>query len=367
MLNNRKDLSPYDPALAATADIAPWPLGTPFEQWRDAQGIPIHGGFAVEDVTALETAPWELIGAEAAFLNLDGALDTTGQYVIRLAPRAATNWLKLMYEEITYTVTGTCILEVENKGTISSCKMHEGSMVAIPLNRRFRYLAGEDGTQLFCVNGAPPVMNLFHNPSFLWDNSFEFDDRFDGSEDFFNPMGKFWERSDGPGGRIWESNFVEDVPRMDLVGTADRGGRGSGVVFQFGESTLVSHVSEFEPVQYKKAHRHGAGSTVVVVSGEGYSLLWQGEFEDHVRVNWKKHSVVVPPDYWWHQHFNAASDPARYLAIRWGGRKYRFNHAHEGASVDRRDGGNQIEYDDQSPEIERIFGEEKTRKGVIST
>ena len=37
---------------------------------------------------------------------------------------------------------------------------------------------------------------------------------------------------------------------------------------------MHAHISEIAPATYKKAHRHMAGTHVLTLTGDGYSLLW---------------------------------------------------------------------------------------------
>ncbi len=39
------------------------------------------------------------------------------------------------------------------------------------------------------------------------------------------------------------------------------------------------------------------------------------------RVEWGPGSVFVPPEMWFHQHFNAGAEPVFFLAIGWGNDK----------------------------------------------
>jgi len=70
---------------------------------------------------------------------------------------------------------------------------------------------------------------------------------------------------------------------------------------------------------YKKAHRHTSEAFILFLSGEGYSIAWnEGAYGNRVRIDWHEGTLFVPPIYWYHQHLNPGSEPARYLATNLG-------------------------------------------------
>jgi len=139
---------------------------------------------------------------------------------------------------------------------------------------------------------------------------------------------------------------------------------------------MHAHISEMPVGTYKKGHRHGPGFHVMCVTGHGYSLLWYDGDADFTRVDWR-HGVVFPPaDQQFHQHFNTSTHPARYLATGIGGTRYPFTTANrrsliglkpgeKGAvSTSLKEGGDQIEYEDQHQDIHRIWLKEMRDNGV---
>jgi hypothetical protein len=95
--------------------------------------------------------------------------------------------------------------------------------------------------------------------------------------------------------------------------------------------------------------------------------MWR-EGEALQRFDWGPGSLIVPPERWFHQHFNAGAGPARYLALRWGSKKF-FGIMGEGSDrpfKDIKEGGDQIEYGDEDPMVRRMFEEALAEVGIES-
>jgi hypothetical protein len=209
------------------------------------------------------------------------------------------------------------------------------------------------------VTSAPLVMNLFHNPDFVWDNDFVFYDRFAGQTDHFSG------RATSLPGRIRQSNLTSDVGTIALEGYPERGASGKNVRLEIGNSTLTAHISEFPVGTYKKAHKHGPGAHVIIVSGTGYSLMWP-EGTSPEQFDWHPGTLIVPPGQWFHQHFNAGAVSARYLAIRWNSQLHPLFTRRSGTATSLKDGGDQIEYEDEDPAIRQRFDRQLAAVGVQS-
>ena len=84
------------------------------------------------------------------------------------------------------------------------------------------------------------------------------------------------------------------------------------------------------------------------MSGEGFSLMWP-EGEEPQRYEWREGTMIVPPNMWFHQHFNTGTTPARYLAFKHEGVAIRNAQGVPKAWISRRLGGDQIDYADEAP------------------
>ncbi len=341
---------------------------TAYRQFLETEGLPVVTGLAVDDLRNLEVAPWARLDVKGAYIHLLGAEDTDSAYVVEIPSSASTAVETHLFEEVFFVISGRGTTEVWNQaGARRTFEWHTGSLFAIPLNasHRLHNGSGQEPARLLAVTTAPLMMNLVHNSKFIFNCPFDFTDRFTGQGDYFSGEGTLYGRADS-GQKIWETNFVADVYRLGLHEWAERGGGGKHIKFELADNALVAHVSEFQVGMYKKAHRHGPGAHVVILEGRGYSLMWTDQSTTLEEVRWRPGTMFVPPGMWWHQHFNAGQNPARYLAIRWGSTKWRVTRYldHQGIDKSAKEGGNQIEYADQAPQIHRQFVERCRENGV---
>jgi quercetin dioxygenase-like cupin family protein len=331
-----------------------------YERWVEEQGVPVTRAFFISDVNEVALAPWARKGGKGAIINLEGTGDTDDAYICEIPPGGKLEPERHLYEELVFVLDGHGATEVwQEGGARRTFEWQRGSLFAIPLNAWSRLYngRGDRPARFIAFTTAPLMMNLFNDNEFIFSCPHLFRGRFDGEENYFSGNGTIHQE------RFWDVNFVANVHDLNVIASEGRGVGNRTTVFEIGCSTLVAHISQFAVGRYKKAHRHAAGAQIIILEGEGYSLLWP-EGSAPRRCDWKPNSIISPPDQWFHQHFNLSRTQTRYLAIRWNSKKYKVFKDIIDRSV--KEGGTQIEYEDEAPAIRRDFEAELAERGIPS-
>jgi oxalate decarboxylase/phosphoglucose isomerase-like protein (cupin superfamily) len=341
-------------------DGGPRYLIDPYLDFVRSEGVPVLEDF-VFDLLDVEVGQWARFEAAGAYTHVKGRGDFIDAYVLEIGPGRSTAPQRHLYEQVVYVLDGNGSTSVETSAGARSFEWGAKSLFALPLNCRYRHhnTSGRSRARLAGVTSLPLVLKAFHNLDFVFDNPFEFPER-SAQEHFFKGDGRFIRVR--PGRHMWETNFVPDLSAFELQRWDQRGAGGSNIMFVLADGTMHAHMSEMPVGTYKKAHRHGADFHIFPVTGHGYTLLWYEGDADFVRVDWRHGSVYAPPDMMFHQHFNTSPEPARYLAVAFGGLRYPFTEDKRrtfmGMDVSVKEGGRQIEYEDQDPRINQMYLEE---------
>lgn len=351
---------------------APAPSGAskmlldPYGDWVKGEGVPVIEDFGI-DLLKLETKPWARMGCDGAIAHLKGRGDFVAVFVLDLTPGGKTAPQRHCYEEVVYVLSGHGSTVIETDQGKHSFEWGPKSLFALPLNAKYQHFnaSGIERARLASTNSLPVMLNLFHNDDFVFNNPFVFRDRL-GPAKHFTGEGDFVPVR--PGRHMWETNFVPNLAEFQLQGWDKRGAGSSNMKFVLAEGTMHAHSSEMSVGTYKKAHRHGPDFHVYAVTGHGYSLFWYEGDKDYRRVDWQHGVVFAPPDMMFHQHFNTAQHPSRYLAVALGSLRYPFTSEKRaqftGVDVSVKDGGRQVEYTDQDPRIHSIYHAELGKSGV---
>jgi oxalate decarboxylase/phosphoglucose isomerase-like protein (cupin superfamily) len=332
---------------------------TPYTRWIAAEGLDIVSGHYVRDLRTLELQPWARRGGLGVFVNHDASRTSNDCYVCEIPPGRSLTPQRQLFEEMILILDGKGSTRVWNdSGESVMFEWQAGSLFAIPLNTWHQHFntSGLQPVRYVASTNLPPVLNLYGEVDFVFNTSYDFRDRFNGEPDYFAPHGE-------QKGLLLDTNFVADAVNLPLVEARERGAGGGHIRFSMARGSMNSHISQFPVGTYKKAHRHGPGAHVIILSGEGYTLMWP-EGEEPRRYDWGPGSLIVPPNMWFHQHFNTGTTPARYLAFKHEGVAVRNTQGVPKAWISRRIGGDQIDYVDESPVIRQMFGEALAKHGL---
>lgn len=358
----------YDP------DVAPiFERIDTYEEWQKDEGAKLHGGLYVQDLFALELDDWPRMGCKGAVVYLDGD-EETNEHVLEIGPGGKTNPVHHMYNEVVYVLNGrgaTSVWYDDNRK--QTFEWAEGAYFSIPMNAYYQHFngSGAEPTRMVSVTNLPGMIRKFITPDFIWNNPYMFPDRLTNDEGWASGGGQMYK------GRVWETNFLPDAANMPMPKWGERGGGGTNIMLSLSDNTVSSHISEFQVGTYKKAHRHGPGAHLLITGGEGFALLWRNEdLSDLVMAPWQRGSLYLPTqdaeNEYFHQHFNTGTTPARYINMApSNSRKYTYKRgmnepekmAEIRAMVSIKEGGIQLEYEDEPRRIHEIFEAELAKHG----
>ena len=332
---------------------------TPYRRWIESEGLDVISALYVPNLRTVEVKPWPRRGGKGVYINHDASRTSNDCYVCEIPPGGKLAPQRQLFEEMILVLAGRGSTSVWNDaGARITFEWKAGSMFAIPLNASHQHFngSGQEAVRYVSVTNGPSVMNLYDDPNFVFNTSYDFKNRFAGEPDYFAPKTE-------PQGYLLPTNFVPDAVNLPLISAKERGAGGGHIRFNMAKGSMSAHISQFPTGTYKKAHSHGPSAHVIILSGEGYSLMWP-ENEEPKRYEWQVGTLIVPPNKWFHQHFNSGTVPARYLAFKHEVALIRNSQGVPTAWISKRVGGDQIDYADEDPKVRRMFDEALARHGM---
>ena len=332
---------------------------TPYTRWIGREGLDIISALYVRNLHTVELKPWARRGGRGVFINHDASRTSNDCYVCEIPSGGKLAPQRQLFEEMILILDGRGSTSVWNDaGKKVTFEWQKGSLFAIPLNAWHQHFngSGKEPARYVGVTNAPPVVNLYEDLDFIFGCEHDFKNRFNGEADYFSAKGE-------QKGLLLQTNFVADAVNLPLISAKERGAGGGHIRFSMAKGSMNSHISQFPVGTYKKGHAHGPGAYVIILSGEGYSLMWP-EGEEPRRYDWEVGTLIVPPNMWFHQHFNSGTTPARYLALKHEGVAVRNAQGVPKAWISRRIGGDQIDYADESSVVRKTFAEALARNGL---
>ena len=318
-----------------------------YRDWTRQTDVPkIDDPYSVYDVATQEVQPWPEIEGRGLYLNFTGNVHMDG-VIFEIPPGKALAPRKNFFEQVFIGLGGNGYTMFGEGPRKTKVEWGEGSLMAGPINVMHRHYNSRSSrpARLLAITSFPLMLQIFGNQGLLNNLNFHFTDRYNGAAGYFSKTERVRKRWD-------KTNFVKDIRTSEVVPWPERGGENASIFWDMSGNTILEpHMSEFEIGGYKLGHRHPYEAIILTLSGKGFSLAGKESLKesDSVKVDWKAGSLVSPPYFWYHQHFNTGPTRARYFAMTEGDFPKRL-----GIPLQVQ----QIEADQEDPGIKRRFEDE---------
>jgi len=318
-----------------------------YREWTKTSKVPMVEGYSIYDAKHQAVLPWPEIGGRGLYLNFSGNVHMDG-VILEIPEGKALEPRRNFYEQLYYVLGGRGSTIFGEGKQQNKVEWGEGSLFAAPVNVIHRHHNSDPAhpARLLAVTTFPFMLQVFGSLKLINNLNFDFADRYNQQPDYFTTTKRVRKRWD-------KTNFVRDIRTSEVVLWEERGEGNASIFWDMAGNTILEpHMSEFEVGTYKLGHRHPYEAIILTLNGRGFSLAGKSslkEVDNPVKIDWKAGSIVSPPYFWYHQHFNTGATKARYYAITEGDFPKRLGIPLE---------VEQIEADREDPGIKKRFQQE---------
>src|ERR1043165_343914 len=150
-----------------------WSKRFTYDDWMEAQGVPVYRGYYIADLRAIELGHWKLGSCQAAFIQLTGQEGVTSTRVIEIPPGETLTIKGFAFDEIAYSLDGHGLTaHAIPDGTKHVFEWQPTSMFLMPRRQAYQ-LTNADGTKparLMFFNYLPMAMSTVPDPEFYFGN-----------------------------------------------------------------------------------------------------------------------------------------------------------------------------------------------------
>src|SRR6187402_2526048 len=150
-----------------------WSKRFTYDDWMEAQGVPVHRGYYIADLRTIDLGWWELGQCNAAFIQLTGQEGVTSTRVIEIPAGGSVDVPRYAFDEIGYALDGHGLTTHElPDGKKRAFEWQPHSMFITPRNQAYRLsnASGEKPVRLMFFNYLPMAMSTVPDPEFYFNN-----------------------------------------------------------------------------------------------------------------------------------------------------------------------------------------------------
>lgn len=131
---------------------------TPYDDWIESTGVPVHRGYAIGDARTVPVGPWPERECNAAFVVLAGQAGVSEARITEVPPGGTTRPVTFSLDEVVYVVGGRGLTTIwSGDGPKKSFEWGQRSIFVIPGGCTYQLsnTQGNEPTRLFHYNICP--------------------------------------------------------------------------------------------------------------------------------------------------------------------------------------------------------------------